>query len=80
MKLFLVLLFVSFPVVADEWNSADTYREATYLVLHTLDWRQTLYISEHPDKFIERNDFVANGSLHPSDSEVNSSLLREVCQ
>lgn len=72
MKLFLALLFVSLPVVADEWTSADTYRESTYLVLHTLDWRQTQYIAKHPEKLVEFNPVIGT---HPSDSEVNRYFI-----
>ena len=75
MKLFTVLFLLSLPAVADDWTTGDKYREATYLVLHTLDWRQTLYIAEHPREYFERNPFVAGGSRNPSDSEINRYFI-----
>jgi hypothetical protein len=51
------------------WSKADTAREATYLILHTIDWGQTLYIADHPDEYYEKWNMVLREN--PSRSEVN---------
>jgi hypothetical protein len=57
---------------ADEWKKADTYREAVYLVLHVVDWNQTLYISDHPNEYRERNGIIGD---HPSRGRVNAYFI-----
>ena len=54
-KLILALLLFSYSVTtfADEWTSADSYRETTFQVLNIIDWGQTRYIAQHPDQFRE---------------------------
>ena len=42
---FAILLLISSSAFADEWSREDSYREATYLTLHTVDWLQTRNIS-----------------------------------
>ena len=57
---------------SDDWTKADVYRESAYFILHVADWRQTLYISKHPDEFFEKNPILG---AHPSDSEVNRYFI-----
>ena len=52
----------------NKWTWKDTAYESVYLGLHFIDWRQTLYISEYPDKFHELNPLLGK---HPSQSQVN---------
>ena len=64
-----LLLCVPQPSHAlDEWRPADTNREATYLVLHALDWGTTLDIVDHPDTHHEHNPVIGS---HPTRGEVN---------
>lgn len=50
------------------WTRADSAREVGYLVLHTVDWGQTLYIADNPGEFRERNPVLGS---HPSRGDVN---------
>ena len=55
-----------------EWTPADTKREAIWLGIHAIDWGQTRYIAEHPDKFSERNFILGK---HPSVGRVNTYFV-----
>jgi len=55
-----------------EWTPADTKREAIWLGIHAVDWGQTRYIAEHPDKFSERNFILGK---HPSVGQVNTYFV-----
>jgi len=46
--------------------------QAGYLVLHTLDWMQTLTIARNPDRWHETNPILGN---HPSVAQVNQYFL-----
>ena len=59
-------------MVADDWTKSDNFRESTYLLLHVVDWRQTLYISNNPILFVEDNKFLV---ANPTDSEVNTYFI-----
>lgn len=67
--LFLTLALFSITSHADEWRESDTYREAAYLTVHSLDWMQTRTIAKNPQKFGEENPILGN---HPSLSKVNT--------
>jgi hypothetical protein len=65
------------PVIAgaSDWRTSDTYREASYLVLHTADWGQTLDIADQCDEpggTTEGNPLLSDC---PSRSEVNRAIL-----
>lgn len=62
------LMVLSKDVLADEWRTADTYREAAYLTAHALDWAQTHTIAANPDKFFERNPIIGR---NPHSARVN---------
>lgn len=70
--IFIVLLFISTPCLAENWTSADTNREAAYLVLHGIDWAQTRYISRNPDKYREQNSIVGH---HPHTDRVDAYFI-----
>lgn len=73
MKTFIIaLLLVSSSAFADEWTRTDTYREATYLMLHTMDWAQTRNIARNPDRWREQNYFLGK---HPSVSQVDQYFI-----
>ena len=67
-------LFLLIPVAtqASDWTSADTKREAVYLVLHTVDWSQTRNIARNPDRFYEQNSILGS---HPSTSQVDQYFV-----
>ena len=72
-NLLLVLLFASTSSFAsDEWSREDTYREAAYLALHTLDWAQTREIARNPDKWHEQTSFLGS---HPSTGQVDQYFV-----
>lgn len=52
----------------DQWRGEDTARELVYMTSHIIDWRQSLYIADHPWLHAEGNAILGP---HPSDSEVN---------
>lgn len=45
-KFLFILLFISTPAFASDWTAADTKREAVYLTLHFIDYKQTLAIPD----------------------------------
>lgn len=63
------LLFLSVPAYADEWRTADTWREVTYLTLHVIDWAQTRNISRNPEEWSEQWNKVLGE--HPSTARVD---------
>lgn len=66
-----LFLLVASPSLADEWTTADTAREVTYLALHVVDWGQTLDIENHPD-LRETNPILGS---HPSRGEINTYFI-----
>lgn len=66
------LLFSSNVFAADEWSTADRARLAAALTLHFIDWKQTLYGAEHPDRFAETNQFLGPD---PSQKRINSHFI-----
>ncbi|MFA6204467.1 MAG: hypothetical protein WC710_14915 [Gallionella sp.] len=68
--LFLALaLFYCSASAADPWRTEDTYWEAAYLTVHTLDWAQTHTIAANPDKFFEHNPALGE---HPDSAQINT--------
>lgn len=57
---------------ADEWTHGEVAAEATYLTLHVIDWRQTVYITKHPERLYETNPMLGR---RPSESRVNTWFL-----
>lgn len=53
----LVMLLAS-QANAAEWRTEDIQREAVFGALLIIDWRQTIYISKHPDRFGEANPMI----------------------
>jgi hypothetical protein len=66
-KFILALFLISSPAFADEWSREDTYREAAYLTLHTLDWAQTREIARNP-AYYEQNMYLGK---HPTVRQVD---------
>lgn len=61
-------LLISTTAFADEWTSADTYREGAYQTLAAVDWLQTRNIARAPTKYYEQNAILDS---HPSVGRVN---------
>jgi hypothetical protein len=72
-KFFIALLLLSNSAIADEWRTSDTYRETAYQVLNIIDWGQTRYIAEHPERYREVGVDWAIGE-HPSIGRVNNFM------
>ena len=69
---FILLFLISCPVMADEWTTADTYREAIYLTIDTMDWAQTREITRSPQIWGESNPILGQ---HPSIGSVNTWFI-----
>ena len=54
---------------ADDWTTADTQREAVYMVMHAMDWAQTRTIARNPDKWGEANPILGR---HPPIDRVDA--------
>lgn len=64
-----LLLFSQAAFSADKWSNGDIAREAVYLVLHTVDWKQTRYVVAHPDEYHETNPILGK---YPSKKRVDA--------
>lgn len=64
----LLLASLSFEAFADEWTTKDTLLESTYVVFHTIDWRQTQDISKHLN-MREKNPILGK---HPTNAKINT--------
>lgn len=65
----LLLLTAAMPArAADPWSTQDVALQATYTVLHVMDWGQTRYIAAHPDEHFERNPLLGR---HPHKDTVD---------
>lgn len=57
-----------------EWpeplSKADKYREATFIALVLVDWRQSSMIPKYPDKWAEQNPLLP---YHPSQHQINNT-------
>jgi len=61
------LLFAPQARAADPWDKADLALAGTYLALKAVDFGQTRYIAQHPERFRECNPIIGR---HPSESDV----------
>jgi len=72
---FVLLIFVFLCLAgcsSHKWTKKDIAYEATYQVLHIVDWRQTLGITEKPDIYWEMNPILGE---HPNRDTVNIYFL-----
>lgn len=72
--LFIIIALFSFTAQADEWRTGDTYREGTFQILNIIDWRQSIYMAKHPDKFKESEAAWLIGQ-YPSTTDVDRLIL-----
>ncbi|MDD5053440.1 MAG: hypothetical protein PHO27_11965 [Sulfuricurvum sp.] len=71
MKTFVILLILLFPISAtafDKWDKTDIALATTSIAVNFCDWRQTHEISDHPDRWRERNPILGD---HPSGEKVD---------
>ena len=75
-----LILLISTNAFGDEWTRGDTYREAAFQTLNVIDWGQTRYIAQNPDRFIESTGGVGYGGSaryigeHPTVNGVNTYM------
>lgn len=55
-----------------EWTTGHIIREILYQFLQFIDWRQTLYIVDHPDDFYELSPIIGP---HPTKGTVNTFMV-----
>lgn len=66
----ILALFITVPVQAfDKWNTEEKIAQGVATILTAVDWGQTLYISDNPDRFYEKQNFLLG--KHPSRGSVN---------
>jgi len=68
-----LLLFLLLPAVrpadaADKWSVQDYALEASWGIVHLIDWGQTRYIAKNPDRYHECNPILGR---HPSVGQVD---------
>ena len=56
---------------ADDWTTADTWRETGWQVLNIIDWGQTLYIQDN-DVYWEGNPFLGK---NPTEKEIHAYFI-----
>lgn len=70
-KLLIILLLFPSLCFAGNWTKEDTYRQATYMTLHVIDWGQSRDIAKNPQIYRETNPLLGR---HPSVSRVDAVL------
>ena len=64
----LILIILLLPSVANAgWTKEDTYLQGAVIGALLIDMAQTLYITDHPDKYCELNPLLGE---HPSKEKV----------
>ena len=77
MKTILAVLILLLSSVANateldwKWTKADTAIQATWTVLHIVDWSQTRQIAKEPRRFYEGNPILGR---HPSVGRVDTYM------
>ena len=69
MKLLLLSLCLMPTIAHAEWSTTDTVMEATYAVVHIMDWRQTRAIVGSEGRWRETNNILGD---HPSRDRVDT--------
>jgi hypothetical protein len=66
-----LLLAIASPTRADQWTKEDIILEATWEVLHMVDWGTTRNITKEEDNYYEHNPIIGS---HPSTSQVDTYM------
>ena len=71
--IFALLLLISTQTFAENqnWTTNDSYREAAFLTLLLVDYKQTIVIAENPRKYKESGISWAIGE-HPTNTAVTN--------
>jgi len=72
MKILIILLSIFIFTSCATRSKGDEIREATWLVLHAVDYKQTQYAMERPDEFEELNPLLGK---HPSEGRLNTFAI-----
>ena len=72
--LIFALLLLSSSAFADPWSSSDTYRETTFQVLNVIDWGQTRYIAQNPNKYYE-HDYSGLIGSNPTTGRIDAFMV-----
>lgn len=70
--LLIIALIFAFSLPAHAWTAKDTYLQGAVISALLIDMAQTLYISEHPDKYCELNPLLGK---HPGKDKVIGYFL-----
>ena len=74
--IFAFLITVSIPSFAtDHWTRPDTYRGFTFQTLNIIDWGQTRYIAQNPDRYYEKESAWIIGE-HPTTGRVDAYMAQ----
>lgn len=57
----LIILFLTSPVLADDWDTVDKTLLGGLIASTTIDCLQTQYIFDNPDQFHETNSIIVEG-------------------
>jgi len=72
MKILTILLSIFLFTSCATWSKGDKIREATWMVLHVVDYKQTQYAMDRPDEFKELNPLLGE---HPSEGRLNTLAI-----
>ena len=64
-----ILILTSPAHAFDSWNTEEKIAQGVAIGLTIVDWGQTLYIADNPDRFYEKQNFML--AKHQSRSSVN---------
>ena len=67
LTIYMLIILMANNVYANEWTKSDSTLQVTYSLLHVVDWRQTLEITDS-NEYKEANIFLGS---RPSKDEIN---------
>ena len=71
---FIFLALLSTSALADNWTDGNTYREVAFQTLNVIDWGQTRYVAQNPDRYCESESAWIIGK-HPSVETVDTFMI-----
>ena len=72
--LIIAILLFSTSAFADNWTTADTYREVAFQTLNVIDWGQTRYIAQNPNKYYE-HDYSGLIGSNPTTGRIDAFMV-----
>ena len=70
-KLLTIFILSTLLCSCSSWTKADLTREGLWSAAHIIDWKQTRYAMEHPERFKELNPALGD---HPSEGRINTFM------